>query len=40
MRWLMLILVLGCAIWLVNAALRRSGWLTVEAKAPVRNADD
>ena len=40
MRWLMLMLVLGCAIWLVNAALRRSGWLTVEAKAPVRNADD
>ena len=40
MRWLMLILVLGCAIWLVNAALRRSGWLTAEGKAPVRNADD
>ena len=39
MRWLMLILVLGCAIWLVNAALRRSGWLTAEGKAPVRNAD-
>jgi hypothetical protein len=40
MRWLMLILVLGCAIWLVNAALRRSGWLTAEGEAPVRNADD
>ena len=40
MRWLMSILVLGYAIWLVNAALRRSGWLTAEGKAPVRNADD
>jgi hypothetical protein len=40
MRWLMLILVLGCAIWLVNATLRRSGWLAAEGKAPVRNADD
>jgi hypothetical protein len=40
MRWLMLILVLGCAIWLVDAALRRSGWLTAEGEAPVRNADD
>ncbi|HEX5863713.1 MAG TPA: HupE/UreJ family protein, partial [Casimicrobiaceae bacterium] len=28
MRWTMLILVLGFAIWLINAALRRSGWLT------------
>jgi hypothetical protein len=27
MRWLMLILFLGCAIWLINGALRRSGWL-------------
>jgi hypothetical protein len=40
MRWLMLILVLGYAIWLVNAALGRSGWLTAERKAPSRNADD
>jgi hypothetical protein len=40
MRWLMLILVLGYAIWLINAALRRSGWLTGEGKAPSRNADD
>jgi hypothetical protein len=40
MRWLTLILVLGCAIWLVNAALRRSGWLTSEGKVPSRNADD
>jgi len=40
MRWLMLILVLGCAIWLVNAALRRSGWLTAEGNAPSRSADD
>ncbi|TMG89368.1 MAG: HupE/UreJ family protein, partial [Betaproteobacteria bacterium] len=28
MRWLMLILLLGCAIWLINGALRRSGWLS------------
>jgi HupE / UreJ protein len=40
MRWLMLILVLGCAIWLVNAALRRSGWLTAEGNVPSRSADD
>jgi hypothetical protein len=40
MRWLMLILVLGYAIWLINAALRRSGWLTAEGKAPSRNAND
>jgi hypothetical protein len=39
MRWLMLILVLGCAIWFVNAALRRRGWLAAEGKAPSRNAD-
>lgn len=39
MRWLMLILVLGCAIWLVNAALRRSGWLIAEGKMPSRNTD-
>jgi hypothetical protein len=40
MRWLMLILVLGYAIWLLNAALGRSGWLAAERKAPSRNADD
>jgi hypothetical protein len=40
MGWLMLILVLGYAIWLVNAALGRSGWLTAERKAPSRSADD
>jgi hypothetical protein len=40
MRWLILILVLGYAIWLVNAALGRSGWLSSERKAPSHNADD
>src|SRR6202171_2802776 len=40
MRWLMLILVLACAIWLVNAALRRSGWFIADGKVPSRNADD
>lgn len=33
MRWTMLILVLGFAIWLINAALRRSGWLTSSGRA-------
>jgi hypothetical protein len=36
MRWLMLMLILGCAIWLVNAALRRSGWLAAVGKARIR----
>jgi len=40
MRWLILILVLGCAIWFVNAALRRSGWLTAKGKATSGRADD
>jgi hypothetical protein len=33
MRWLMLILLLGCAIWLINAALCRAGWLTSKGRA-------
>jgi hypothetical protein len=40
MRWLMLILVLGAAIWLVDAWLRRNRWLVTEAKAPGGNADN
>lgn len=40
MRWLILILVLGCAIWLVNGWLSRRGWLTAERKASSGNADD
>jgi hypothetical protein len=33
MRWLMLILLLGCAIWVINAALRRTGWLASSGRA-------
>jgi len=40
MRWLMLILVLGCAIWAVNAWLRREGWFASERKLPSGNAED
>ena len=40
MRWLISILVLGVAIWLVDVWLRRSGWLTAERKLPSGNADD
>ena len=32
-RWLMLILLLGSAIWLINVALRRTGWLTSSRNA-------
>jgi len=31
MRWLMALLVLAGALWLVNGALRRFGWLTMDS---------
>lgn len=34
MRWLMLLLLVGFALWLVNALLRRAGWLSTRDKAP------
>jgi hypothetical protein len=33
MRWLLLLLLVGCALWLVNALLRRTGWLAGTSKA-------
>jgi hypothetical protein len=33
MRWMILIVLLGSAIWLINVALRRTGWLTSSGRA-------
>ena len=30
MRWLMAVLILAGAVWLVNGALRRMGWLAAD----------
>jgi hypothetical protein len=40
MRWLMLILSLGCVLLLVNAALRRMRWLPSNDKVPVEPSGD
>ena len=34
MRWLLGALVVGCAIWLMNAALRRTRWLRASGEVP------
>ena len=34
MRWLLLILLVGLALWLVNALLLRTGWLSTGSKVP------
>jgi len=39
MRWLLAIVLLGCALWLVNRALRRAAWLSGDAMTSPRRAE-